>query len=186
MVESFGALVAITLTILFASTQGPSGDRPRSIRDSKAFASLVNLTEGRACNPTSCRISTDARILFITLAPHQTGVSSSAVRRTASRLAPEAASVAAMTAPSTTGALQTTTRSRRDSGNISIAISLLVSAPPRSTRIATPRSDHARSIAAIIASTLVPKPPPGSPPHQPGHFTPDHLLDHQRGTPRHV
>src|ERR1700724_2028016 len=55
MVESFGALVAITLTMLFASIQGPSGDRPRSIRDSKAFASLVNLTEGRACSPTSCR-----------------------------------------------------------------------------------------------------------------------------------
>src|SRR5450755_1069643 len=69
IVESFGALVAITLTILFASTQGPSGDNPRSIRDSKAFASLVNLTEGRACNPTSCRMSTDARSLFIPLAP---------------------------------------------------------------------------------------------------------------------
>src|SRR6266849_1133681 len=69
MVESFGALVAITLTMLFASTHGPSGDRPISIRDSKAFASLVNLTEGRACNPTSCRISTDARTLFMALAP---------------------------------------------------------------------------------------------------------------------
>src|SRR5205823_7980890 len=69
---------------------------------------------------------------------HQTGVNSSAVRRTASSVAPDAASVAAMTAPSTTGALQTTIRSRRDSGSISIAISLLVSAPPRSTRMATP------------------------------------------------
>src|SRR6202035_2178448 len=69
MVESFGALVAITLTMLFASIQGPSGDSPRSIRDSKAFASLVNLTEGRACNPTSCRMRTDARSLFIPLAP---------------------------------------------------------------------------------------------------------------------
>src|SRR4029077_7853267 len=65
--------------------------------------------------------------------PHQTGVSSSAVRCTTSSEAPEAASVAAITAPSTTGALQTTTRLRRSSGNISIAISLLVSAPPRST-----------------------------------------------------
>src|SRR5260370_18393085 len=68
MVESFGAFVAITLTMLFASTHGPSGDRPISIRDSNAFASLVNLTEGRACNPTSCRISTDARTLFMALA----------------------------------------------------------------------------------------------------------------------
>src|SRR6202040_3503061 len=59
----------MTLTMLLASTQGPSGDRPRSMRDSKAFASLVSLTEGRACNPTSCRISTDARSLFITLCP---------------------------------------------------------------------------------------------------------------------
>src|SRR3979409_1724427 len=69
MVESFGALVAITLTMLLASIQGPFGDRPRSIRDSKAFASLVSLTEGRACNPTSCRISTDARYLFISACP---------------------------------------------------------------------------------------------------------------------
>src|SRR3979411_1394889 len=59
----------MTLTMLLASTQGPSGDSPRSICDSKAFASLVNLTEGRACNPTSCRMSTDARSLFIPLAP---------------------------------------------------------------------------------------------------------------------
>src|SRR5262245_47771212 len=99
--------------------------------------------------------------------PHQTGVSSSAVRRTTSSDAPEAASVAAITAPSTTGALQTTTRLRRSSGSISIAISLLVSAPPRSTRMATPFSDQALSIAAMIASTLVPSPPSGSPPHQP-------------------
>ena len=43
------------------------------------------------------------------------------MRRTASRVAPDAASVAAITAPSTTGALQTTTRLRRVSGNIAIA-----------------------------------------------------------------
>src|ERR1700752_3112229 len=47
---------------------------------------------------------------------HQTGVSSSAVRRTASRVAPEAASVAAMTAPPPPGALQTTPRSPRGPG----------------------------------------------------------------------
>ena len=51
-------------------------------------------------------------------------------------------------------------------GSISIAISLLVSAPPRSTRMATPASDQASSIAAMIASTLVPSPPSGLPPHQ--------------------
>ena len=50
------------------------------------------------------------------VASHQTGVSSSAVRRTASSEAPDAASVAAITAPSTTGALQTTTRARRRLG----------------------------------------------------------------------
>src|SRR6266702_3992092 len=65
----------MTLTMLFASIQGPSGDRPRSICDSKPFASLVNLTDGRACSPTSCRMSTDALSLFITLALHQTRVS---------------------------------------------------------------------------------------------------------------
>src|SRR5215471_19235265 len=69
MVESFGALVAITLTMLLASIQGPSGERPRSIFDSNALASLVSLTEGRAWSPTSCRIRTDARILFIANCP---------------------------------------------------------------------------------------------------------------------
>src|SRR5690606_29392640 len=72
---------------------------------------------------------------------------SSAVRRTCSRDAPPEASVAAITAPSTIGASQTTTRLRRSSSSRSTAISALVSAPPRSTRIATPRADQARSIA---------------------------------------
>src|SRR5437764_4212891 len=67
MVESFGALVAITLTMLLASIQGPSGDSPRSIFESNALASLVSLTDGRACSPTSCRIRTDARCLFMPL-----------------------------------------------------------------------------------------------------------------------
>ena len=75
--------------------------------------------------------------------------------------------VAAITAPSTIGALHTTTRSRRSAGSSSMAISLLVSAPPKSTRIATPRSDQAASMALRMASTLVPSPPPGSPPHHP-------------------
>src|SRR6516225_5341784 len=70
MVESFGAFVAITLTMLLASTQGPSGDRPRSILDSNALASLVSLTEGRACSPTSCRIRTDALISFMNVISH--------------------------------------------------------------------------------------------------------------------
>src|SRR5437588_798971 len=82
MVESFGALVAITLTMLLASIQGPSGDSPRSIFDSNAFASLVSLTEGRACSPTSCRIRTDAFSSFIPIISHHTGLNSSAVRRT--------------------------------------------------------------------------------------------------------
>src|SRR5882724_5575174 len=92
------------------------------------------------------------------------GESSSAVARTAWRLPPPAASVAAITAPSTIGALQTTTLSRRSSGSISIAISLLLSAPPRSTRIATPLGDQALSMAARIEATSVPSPPAGLPP----------------------
>ena len=52
-----------------------------------------------------------------------------------------------MTAPSTIGALQTTICPWRSGGSISIAISLLVSAPPRSTRMATPVSDQAWSMA---------------------------------------
>src|SRR5580692_48473 len=44
------------------------------------------------------------------------------------------------------------------------AISLLVSAPPRSTRMATPLGDHALLMASIINDTLVPRPPSGSPP----------------------
>src|SRR5258706_12414446 len=93
------------------------------------------------------------------------GLSSSAVRRTSSSDDPADASVAAITAPSTIGALHTTTRVCCLSGNISIAISLLVSAPPRSTSTATPASDHARLIAARTSSTLLPNPPPGAPPH---------------------
>src|SRR5246127_727531 len=69
MVGSFGALVAMTLTMLLASIQGRSGERPRSIFDSNALASLVSLTDGRACRPTSCRIRTDALSLFMPLYP---------------------------------------------------------------------------------------------------------------------
>src|ERR1700731_1850155 len=92
------------------------------------------------------------------------GESSSAVRLTVSNVEPPDASVAAMTAPSTIGALHTTTRPRRSVSSISTAISLFVSAPPRSTRMATPASDQAASIACRIDSTLVPSPPPTSPP----------------------
>src|SRR5579871_675328 len=66
MVESFGAFVAMTLTMLLASIHGPSGESPRSIFDSNALASLVNLTDGRAWSPTSWRMRTDALSLFIT------------------------------------------------------------------------------------------------------------------------
>src|SRR5437868_1547993 len=78
--------------------------------------------------------------LLPTLQPAE---SSSATALTSSSELPPAASVAAMTAPSTIGALQTTTRFRRSGSSISTAISLLVSAPPRSTRIATPFADQA-------------------------------------------
>src|SRR5688572_9494453 len=91
---------------------------------------------------------------------------SSAVCRTTSTLDPPDASVAATTAPSTSGALQISTLPRRSSGSISIAISLLVSAPPRSTSTTTPALDQARSIAAMICPTSVPRPPEGLPPVQ--------------------
>src|SRR4051812_13596594 len=94
------------------------------------------------------------------------GESSSAVFFTSASEAPLAASAAAITAPSTIGSFQMTTFLWRSSSRISTAISLLVSAPPRSTRIATPESDHALSIASMIAGTLVPKPPSGLPPVQ--------------------
>src|SRR5207244_3235014 len=68
---------------------------------------------------------------------------------------------AAMIAPSTIGELQRTTCRRRSSGNSSIAISLLVSAPPRSTRMATPRGDPACSIARSTFWTSLPSPPSG-------------------------
>src|SRR5439155_18389349 len=101
------------------------------------------------------------------------GDNSSAVRRTASSAAPPEASVAAITAPSTTGASQTRNLFRRTGSSRSIAISLLVSAPPRSTRITTPASDQARSIAVTIAATSVPRPPSGLPPvHASGTLSP--------------
>ena len=78
---------------------------------------------------------------------------------------PPEASAAAMTAPSTMGALQMTARSRRSGGSISTAISLLVSAPPRSTSTATPFSLQTLSMAPMIAPTSVPSPPSGLPPH---------------------
>src|SRR5690348_2235763 len=81
---------------------------------------------------------------------------SSAVCRTVSTLDPPAASVAATTAPTTRGALQFSTRLRFSSGSISIAISLLVCARPRSSSTTTPLSDQARSMAAMIWPTSVP------------------------------
>jgi len=68
----------------------------------RPFANLVNLTEGRACSPTSCRMSTDALCLFIPLFPPSDrrqffGRATHCLKGSA----PEAASVAAITAPST-------------------------------------------------------------------------------------
>ena len=76
------------------------------------------------------------------------------MRLTVAKSDPPQASVAAITAPSTTGASQITTLRCCSAGNISIAISLLVSAPPKSTRIATPASDHALSIAVQLRETV--------------------------------
>src|SRR5712664_1078649 len=89
---------------------------------------------------------------------------SSVVARTFARLLPPAASVAAMTAPSTTGAEQTTTLACHSLGNISIAISELVSAPPRSTSTATPLGLYTCSMQCLIAATSVPRPPSALPP----------------------
>src|SRR6185295_17770048 len=55
---SFGVLLFITLTMLLTSVHGPSSDGPNSIFELKLFASCVSLTEGRACNPTSCSTRT--------------------------------------------------------------------------------------------------------------------------------
>src|SRR5882762_1540714 len=98
------------------------------------------------------------------LAAAYCGDNSSAIRFTVSSDEPPDASVAAITAPSTIGALHTATRPRRFSSSISTAISLLVSAPPRSTRITTPAGVQARSIAARMAATSVPRPPSALPP----------------------
>src|SRR5712692_8893595 len=164
---------------------GPVGRQPEIDTRIEGLRKLGQLDRGARMQPDF--MSHEHRcpkLIHFRVPPHQTGVSSSAVRRTASSVAPDAASVAAMTAPSTTGALQTTTRSLRSSGNISIAISLFVSAPPRSTRMATPRSDQACSIALMIASTLVPNPPPGSPPHQPSGTSRPTICSTMRAVPR--
>src|SRR5262249_6369131 len=86
--------------------------------------------------------------------PHAADNSSATALTLSSDLRP-AASVAAIPAPSTIGALHTTTGARRSGCSISTAISLLVSAPPRSTRMATPFGDHTLLIASIIKGTLV-------------------------------
>ena len=100
-----------------------------------------------------------AAAFFIRLAPRPQGLKllGGALDRVEDE--PPEASVAAITAPSTIGALHTTTLPRLSSGSISTAISLFVSAPPRSTRMATPAGDQARSIAAMIPSTDGPQAP---------------------------
>src|SRR5882757_6382452 len=169
------AFTRMILTGLLASTHGPSCSSASSNVAAKLLASWVSLTAGRACRPTSLVRSAEATtgvsvmLMKTILAPcHPAtaycGDSSSATRFTISSGEPPDASVAAITAPSTIGALHTATRPRRFSSSISTAISLLVSAPPRSTSMTTPAGVQARSIAARMAATSVPKPPSTLPP----------------------
>src|SRR5580704_16775894 len=97
--------------------------------------------------PFGCRLVFHCSVLHC-------GESSSAVRLTVSNVEPPDASVAAMTAPSTIGALHTTTRPRRSASSISTAISLFVSTPPRSPRTTTPASSVAAGVGQIHGVTL--------------------------------
>src|SRR5262249_52559803 len=91
---------------------GPVRREPEIDLRFKSLGKLGQLHGGPGMQPDLVSHENRCLQLVHTVVPHHTGVSSSAVRRTASSVAPDAASVAAMTAPSTTGALQTTTRPR--------------------------------------------------------------------------
>src|SRR5947207_6133412 len=105
----FGALAAITLTMLLASNHGPLAASAISTSAAKVLASLVNFTEGRACRPTSWVIRTVASAAadILEIPFTHDGDNSCAVATTSFSEAPPDASVAAITAPSTIGALQT-------------------------------------------------------------------------------
>src|SRR5439155_11601706 len=87
----------------------------------------------------------------------------SAAAATASRSLSIEASTAAMTAPSTKGALLSRTRPF-PSASCSIAIFVLSTALPRSTRTNTPSGPRTSSIAARIAVASVPNRPSAVPP----------------------
>src|SRR4030088_3460567 len=87
----------------------------------------------------------------------------SAAAATASRSLSIDASTAAITAPSTKGALLSTTRPF-PSESCSIAICVLSTALPRSTRMSTPSGPRTSSIAPRMAVASVPNRPSAVPP----------------------
>src|SRR5439155_933833 len=70
-----GAFAAITLTMLLASNQGPSGASASSTRAANVLASLVSFTDGRACRPTSWVTVTCAWAVFDMLSLLRSGSS---------------------------------------------------------------------------------------------------------------
>ena len=128
----------------------------------KVLASLVSFTDGRAWRPTSWVIRTDRFGDMPDMSSEfpfaHAGDSSSAVATTSQRGAARRFGRRDHRALDDRRVADDDLL-RRGSPSISTAISLLVSAPPRSTRMATPASDQALSMAPMIDSTLVPSPP---------------------------
>ena len=156
MVDCGPALSLITRAVLRARTHSPSSPARTSMFASNPAASWASFTAGRACSPVGLVTTTRASDLISLPRPPRTPRAERCPWTLPSPPSPPLRR---------TAALQIVTRPRRRSSSISIAISAFISAPPRSTSTATPRSDHAVSIAAEIAATSVPRPPSGLPPH---------------------
>ena len=106
-------------------------------------------------SPASSSSSAPSCERFIASAPRASAATSSSE-------APPFAEAAAATAPSTRGA--SLSRTREPSSTISVAISALMSALPRSISTSTPSSDSARSMAACTRVASVPTEPSSIPP----------------------
>ena len=155
---------------------------PSSIRAWKLLASLVSFTDGRACSPTAWSSTTepsaccDGRDHLNSRRP-QSLRRCAGPRRASSPPKPRSPP---SPRPRRSGALQTTTRSLPAVGqhldrHLAVGLGAAEIDQDRDARLGP---GAARS-PPRIASTLVPSPPPGSPPHQAsGTFVADHLAHH--------
>ena len=146
-----------------ASIHGPEACCATSMRQRKLLASLVSLTDGRACSPTGCFINTDLaaldslmgrstrhRVLRPCCAPRRGSTRRRLGRRHDRALDDRRVADHHPVAPV-----------GRQHLDRHLAVGL---GPAEIDEHRDPFSDQASAIAAMMLSTLVPRPPPGSPP----------------------